>query len=104
MRRIERAVDLVLVEDDRNDDSLCVVAELLPERLLERIWGARASASAYRHALALFEHRFCEFMLAGNYYHHSVLRFVHALGGDDALFEYARWLSGADGGGEAAGP
>jgi len=96
--RIERAVEVVLAEDDRHDNSLCAIAEHLPERLLERIWVVRASVSAYRHALALYENQFCELMLAGNYQHSGLLHFVQTLGGDDALFEHARWLSGADAG------
>lgn len=96
--RIERAVEVVLAEDDRSDNSLCAIAMYLPERLLERIWVVRASVSAYRHALAPYEHRFCEFMLAGNYHHPSVLHFVQTLGGDEALFEHARWLAGIEAG------
>jgi hypothetical protein len=94
--RIERAVEIVLHEDDRHDDALCAIAEQLPARLLERIWGVRASASGYQHALALFENRFSEFMLAGSYHHAGVLHLLHTLGGEDALFEHARWLAGAE--------
>jgi hypothetical protein len=94
--RIEQAVEAVLAEDDRNDDALCAIAEHLPERLLVRIWEARASAAAYRHALALYEKRFCEFMLAGDFRHPAVLHFLLALGGEDALFEHARWVAGAE--------
>jgi hypothetical protein len=96
MPRIERAVETVIAEDGRNDDSLCMIAGILPERLLERIWIARASASAYRHALALFENRFCEFMLPGNYYYPRVLYFVQVFGGEEALFDLARSLAGSD--------
>lgn len=94
--RIERAVETILAEDARDDDALCAIAERLPERLLERIWTARAEASAYRHALALFERRFCELALAGSDHHRHVLHFVQALGDDDALVAYARTLAGPD--------
>jgi hypothetical protein len=99
--QIERAVEAVLTDDDLCDDSLCAIADVLPEKLLERIWVARAFASAYRHALALFEKRFCEFMIQDNHRHSCVLRFLQALGGDEALFEHATALAHVDSRGDA---
>jgi len=94
--QIEQTLETLLAEDARDDDALCVMAEHLPARLLERIWAARATAPAYRHALALFERRFCELMLAGSDHHGHVLHFVQTLGDDDALLAHARMLAGPD--------
>lgn len=69
-------------------------AALEPE--LARIWIAHASASAYRHALALFEDRFCEHMLAGSDQHPRVLQLVQTLGDDAALLGWGRTLAAPD--------
>ncbi|MDI3284249.1 hypothetical protein [Polyangium sp. 15x6] len=91
--KVERAVDDVLADDDRQDDALCAIAEVLSELRLIGIWKTRATASSYRHALALFEDRFCEFMLPDNHRHSCVLHFVQALGGERALLEHASNLA-----------
>lgn len=53
----------------------------------------RASAAAYQHALALYEERLSEYMVADDARHDCVIHFLEALGGETALVRSAEMLA-----------